>query len=84
MKRFRLGTLMLLITITALCLALAKQVWEVSRSNVDFDFRFAELHRIFILLIFVVGFALAKRAREDRVKSGALAFRLEAMDHAER
>ena len=65
MKRFRLGTLMLLIAILALCFALPKQVREMSRSNVEPEFRFAELQRVSMIVIVASCFALAKRAREE-------------------
>ena len=65
MKRFRLGTLMLLIAIAALCFALPKHARERLRRDVEPEFRLAELHRVSMIVIAASCFVLAKRAREE-------------------
>ncbi len=65
MKRFRLGTLMMLIAIAALCFTLPRHAREMSRRDVEPEFRLAELQRVSMIVIAASCFALAKRAREE-------------------
>jgi hypothetical protein len=64
MKRFRLGTLMGLMAIAALCCALPGRVMEALQGSAEMEYRFVELQRMFMMVIAALAFSVAKWARE--------------------
>ena len=70
MKRFRLGTLLLLIAVAALCLVLPELARGMSRPNVEPEFRYAEFQRVLMVVVFVSLCLVARRARGGPCRGG--------------
>ena len=71
MRRFRLGTLLLLIAFAALCFVMPELGRGMSRLNVEPEFRYAELQRLLMVLVGVTLFLAARRARGESRRDGA-------------